>query len=403
MKFKNKILEQTGPGITAFNPSSDEAKLGEKISDETKRQNELKAQFDENFITVKIPYPNKFNQKMLVLPKGTATSFFNKGDYRISFFRFKEWDKNPKWAPYVPKENDLREILPDNTLKSFKLVDGTSFKLTLKRESDTPLKWVFNWYYDENDEAYDQNYYIGEFEIPKSYIDEEDGFWDKWGWIIMAGLSVAATALFPGAPGLWLSLAIDLVPAIEAYRDGSGPGVAIAIILALIPFGIAKIPGLGTITKSQADNLANKFVNALDEADIKRIYGELSKTEKNIFQRVFRQDPTKMLKSLDDAMWNNIINGLQTGQYTNKEIVNIINKLIKDGTLKYPDLVKWYQKSGIKRFGVELGATGLVVGGLYLYNKNKTSEVSKLIKSDTKNMSREEYNKRAEEGFNFEY
>jgi hypothetical protein len=54
--------------------------------------------------------------------------------------------------------------------------------------------------------------------------------------------------------------------------------------------------------------------------------------------------------------------------------------LIKDGSLKYPDLVKWYQKSGMKRFGVELGATGLVVGGAYLYGKKIKSDFREKIK-----------------------
>ena len=41
-------------------------------------------------------------------------------------------------------------------------------------------------------------------------------------------------------------------------------------------------------------------------------------------------------------------------------------------------MVKWYQKSGWKRFGIELGATGLVIGSAYGYGKYQKSKIENL-------------------------
>jgi hypothetical protein len=161
-----------------------------------------------------------------------------------------------------------------------------------------------------------------------------------------------------------------MIPAVEDAVKGNYLGATISTILAFLPAAFIKIPGVGTISQKEASTIAEKFANAADEQAIERIYRtELSDTQKKYFRTVFSQDPHKIFTELDKVFWNNISQGLQTGAYDAKELVKTINNLISEGKLKYPDLVKWYQKADVKRFGIDLGSVGLVIGAAYGYGK----------------------------------
>lgn len=387
------INEQTGIDFSTTEKNQ------EILRREQQKQQELKKDFIQKFDSYKIPIPNSASQngknvKDLLLPKGSKVKLFQKSEPRTDLFSFKNWG-GTKWEKYIPSENDLVYHLPDNTLRSFETPDGEFFKGQIKRIKDNPPTYSFDWYYNENNEPYNQAEVLGDTEIPDDFLSKEGGFWDTWGTWITAGLSVLATILFPGSIGLWLSVAIDLTQAIEDLAKGNNMGAFISTILALLPVGIGKIPGIGTITKKECDILANKFVNAKTEAEIVQIYNGLEEAEKKAFQTVFSQDPEKLLKSLDTVWWQNLSQGLQTGAYDPKELVSAINKMIHNKVLKYDDLVKWYQKANIKRFGIDLASTGLILGGTYGYGKYKQSKMFDdkfdFSKRKPKNYSPEEY------------
>lgn len=372
----DKLLSEQRMESLPGNPASG---FAAKDKDERELQTAMKGAFDDLFVFVNLP-PNDQKMKQLVLPKGSEIVYFQDKDNLLKFFGFDKWVNNQYWAEYVPTEEDLRNILPVGTLRSFKLYDGTSFRATLKRTSDKPVVYKFNWYFDQNGKPYNQSEQLEGFEIPKDYMEKEGGFWDKWGWIFMTAASVAAIMIFPGSLGLYLSLAIDMIPTVESVVKGNIPGAVISAILAFTSFGIAKIPGLGTITKEEAYSLAKKFANAKSKGEITRIYRGLSDPEKIKFQTIFNQDPQKLIKTLDNIQWQNLSQRLHTGSYSAKEMVSKLNELISVGAIKYPDAVKWWQKSGWKRFGVELGTTGFVVGSALAYGKIKSKQITNLAK-----------------------
>ncbi len=359
----NQLIEQTGEGLTTFET------LSNQVNSQLEKQRKSKEEFDSQFITFPIP-PNKFNVKDLIAPIGTQLQYVDKNDNLVNFFNFKNWLNNPTWSKYVPSDKDLKYIFPENKVIAFKLPDETLYKVQIRRISDNPLKWEFLWFYDNNGQPYDQQKILGDVKIPVDYLYDPDGFWEKWGQWIMAGLSVAALALIPPPAGLWISIGLDMIPAVEDAVKGNYLGATISTILAFLPAAFIKIPGVGTISQKEASTIAEKFANAADEQAIERIYRtELSDTQKKYFRTVFSQDPHKIFTELDKVFWNNISQGLQTGAYDAKELVKTINNLISEGKLKYPDLVKWYQKADVKRFGIDLGSVGLVMGAAYGYGK----------------------------------
>jgi hypothetical protein len=365
-----------GAGVSDWQVKAQQENIT-KIQAEKERQQQLKKDFDSKFIIIKIP-KNDFGVDNLTIPKGSGIKLWDKNTSRVNSF-FKSWF-GTDWERYLPKEDDLKYIFPDNTLRSFTVPDGTSYTSNLERVSDNPITWKFKWYYDDNGNPYNQKKELEGTEIPEDYLYKEDGFWDKWGPWILAGLSVLATILFPGAVGIWLSVGIDMIGAVQSLAEGDKMGALVSTILAFLPVGLGKIPGIGTITKEEAINLANKFAKATDEAQISNIYSKLSTKEQKYFQTVFSQDPEKIVKELDNVMFQKIVKGIPNQTYNAKELVDTINSMISSGKLKYDDMVRWYQKANIKRFGIDLGTTGLILGGTYAYGKYQQAKQTKQVK-----------------------
>lgn len=79
--------------------------------------------------------------------------------------------------------------------------------------------------------------------VPANSEDAENqakamrSFWDDWGqWILMGGSILVATFV-PGAQGLWISIGLDLVAAVDLYankKDNYGAGIS--TVLAFIPY-----------------------------------------------------------------------------------------------------------------------------------------------------------------------
>jgi hypothetical protein len=385
----NLVKEQTGQGITSVDYNSDQAKQGEQVAGEMKKQQDLKKSFNQKFITLNIPQ-NSQKIKQIVLPVGTKYYLFKPNDNRVDIF-FSSWEQDPEKSQSIPQEKDLKYYLPDNTLRSFRLPDGKYFSIRLRKISNDPPQWSFSWYYTKEGEIYDQSKFVNISEVPEDYLDKGDEFWDTWGSWIMAGLSVAALVIIPPPAGLWISVGIDMIQSVQDLAEGNYVGATIAAILALLPVAFIKIPGIGTISQKEATALAEKFANATDEAAVKTIYDGLSDVEKKYFRTVFSQDPHKIFTELDKVMWENISKGLQSGAYDAKQLVNTINKMISEGKLKYPDLVKWYQKADVKRFGVDLGATGLILGGTYAYGKYQQSKTGESLASKVTTEKKDSY------------
>jgi len=375
--FEKMMNEQEGRGSSiAVDPEGDRQKELEK-----QRQEILKKDFNTKFTSYKIP-TNQYGVKSLVLPKGTGLTFWKKNEDRVKGF-FKSWEGS-QWDSYIPKNKDFDFIFPDDTLRAFRLPDGEFFTGRVKRVSDNPLTYAFVWYYDENDNPYKQEDYLRGTEIPDDFLEKEQGFWDKWGGWIIAGLSMLIAATVPGMQGLLLSALIDLIQVGYSLHEGDTFGAVISAIMMFVPFIGASIKGLGTISKSKALELAEKFGQAESKAQVNLIYEGLSDADKILFRTVFSQDPEKLMNFISQKQWELLADGLKTGLFDKKDFVKTVNELIASGKIQYPELAKWWQKNpNLARFGLDLGLSGLVLlggkGYTYYDEKKKEKEINKQI------------------------
>jgi hypothetical protein len=375
--FEKIINEQEGRGSSiALDPEGDRQKELEK-----QRQGDLKKDFNSKFTSYKIP-TNQYGVKSLILPKGTGLTFWKKNEDRVKKF-FKSWEGS-QWDSYIPKNKDFDFIFPDDTLRAFRLPDGEFFSGRVKRVSDNPLTYAFDWYYDENDNPYKQEDYLSGTEIPDDFLTKEEGFWDKWGSWIIAGLSMLIAATVPGMQGLLLSALVDLVQVAYSLSEGDTFGAVISAIMMFVPFIGASIKGLGTISKSKALELAEKFGQAESRAQVNLIYEGLSDADKILFRNVFSQDPAKLMNFINQKQWQLLADGLKTGLFDVKDFVKTVNELISSGKIQYPELAKWWQKNpSLTRLGIDLGLSGLVLlgGREYAKSQQKKDEEKQIKKT----------------------
>lgn len=393
------LNEQEGRGSSLqLDPERDR-----RIEIEKQRQQQLKIDFDSKFVVVKIPPKNSAKANTLILPKGTDFKIWEPNESRVNSY-FKSW-VGTTLDEYVPEENELRKIFPDGTLHNFKIPDGTEFIGKLKRISDKPLVWDFIWWYNKNGTPYNQNEYLGDTEIPDDYMYKEDGFWDKWGaWIIMA-TSVALAVLIPPPAGLILSALVELVPAVQQFSEGDNVGGIISVVLALSPFvGSSLIK----ISSKEAKILAQKFARA-NPQDINSIYNKLTPELKKAFQSVFRNDPRIMGKEFEKIMWSQITQGLERKLIDPKQLLIEINKQLK--TMPYSEVAKWWERTGLKRFGFDISVTAGGLATAYFVGKqeaekesekNKEKESKKAVEKikdpNVKKISKDDYIKQLERG-----
>lgn len=378
--FEKMMNEQGGVGGTGVSDWQVQASQEDlaKHEKEKKRQEQLKNEFNSKFITYKTP-TNKYKVQNLTIPSESAVTLWKKNEDRVRKF-FKSWEGS-QWSNYIPNNKDFDNLFPDDTLRAFTLPNGEFFTGRVKRVSENPLKYEFDWYYDNNDNPYDQNEILGDIEIPDDFLFKEEGLWDKWGGWIMAGLSMLIAAVIPGMQGLLLSALVDLVQVAYSLSQGDKFGALISTIFMFIPFIGPSIKGLGRISKAKAVELAEKFAVAESKAQVDLIYEGLSESDKIIFRTVFSQDPDKIMKLLDQKYWDMLADGLRNTTFDKADFVKSVNELIRSGRIQYPELAKWWQKNpGMTKFGIDLGASGLVLLGAKIYadSEKKKGEEQKM-------------------------
>lgn len=373
-KIMNEQGGMGGAGVSDWQVKASQEELA-KHEKEKKRQEELKKDFISKFTSYKIPR-NKYDVQNLTLPKGSVVTFWKKDEDRVKKF-FKSWE-GTQWNNYIPNNRDFDYLLPDNTLRAFTLPDGEFYTGRVKRVSDNPLKYEFDWYYNNNDNPYNQNEILGDVEIPDDFLTKEEGFWDKWGGWITAGLSMLIAAVVPGMQGLLLSALIDLAQVAYSLSQGDKFGAVISGIFMFLPFIGPSIKGLGRISKAKANELAEKFVVAESKAQVDLIYEGLDDADKILFRTVFSEDPQKIMKLIDEKYWDMLSDGLKSSTFDKTDFVKSVNELINSGRIQYPELAKWWQKNpGMTKFGIDLGLSGLVLLGAKKYadyEKNKAEE-----------------------------
>jgi len=194
--------------------------------------------------------------------------------------------------------------------------------------------------------------------------------WDAWGqWALMGG-SILAACFIPGAQGLWISIGLDVIAAADLYfnkKDNFGAGIA--GILAFVPL-IGKSLKIGQVSVEMAQSLAQKLAKLNSEELVLEAIEKMSKQEKYIVQQILKQDPNTL---------NNLIKGVVSSKVATKQealrVVVKINNLLKSGQLPKASAAAFYKNLNLKRFGFDLGISGLVIvaGESLRYYFNKKS------------------------------
>jgi len=265
---------------------------------------------------------------------------------------------NEYTAAWVP--SNWSKIITLNSVSTFKTPDGKIWRATINHPTLQNLKgswqdlykldpqpngWKFAGYYDDA-----RTVFKGVSGPPEA----EESFWDEWKYWILGGASIIAAIVIPGIGGILLSISIDLVSAALQYSEGDTVGAGISTVLAFIPVIGKFIPGL-KVSNQVAEKLAKEFAPLTDEAAI------IAKIESDALTQ---QEKYFMKKLLSNSM----------------DVVSKLNVLIKNKTLDKIKAEKLYKSLGLKRFGFDLGVSGIVMaaGGYLKYYLEKLNEIKNM-------------------------
>jgi hypothetical protein len=286
---------------------------------------------------------------------------------------------NEYTAAWVP--SNWSKIITLNSVSTFKTPDGKIWRATINHPTLQNLKgswqdlykldpqpngWKFAGYYDDA-----RTVFKGVSGPPEA----EESFWDEWKYWILGGASIIAAIVIPGIGGILLSISIDLVSAALQYSEGDTVGAGISTVLAFIPVIGKFIPGL-KVSNQVAEKLAKEFAPLTDEAAIiaKIESDALTQQEKYFMKKLLAEDPKKLAALIEKEMFNNVTAS------NSMDVVSKLNVLIKNKTLDKIKAEKLYKSLGLKRFGFDLGVSGIVMaaGGYLKYYLEKLNEIKNM-------------------------
>jgi len=179
-------------------------------------------------------------------------------------------------------------------------------------------------------------------------------FWEDYGPTILNIASVAVAVLGPATwPLLLTSAGLDLSAAKMQYEQGDVEGAKLSALLSLTPFlgkFAIKVP------KVDADDLAQKFVNAATKSDVDRIVSTLTNDELKTLQSLQELGDIKKIQSM----------------VNDPEVKLAINKSAKN--------ISGISKKSIQRAGVELSSSGIALAGMW--NKMITQELRDISRKE---------------------
>lgn len=296
---------------------------------------------------------------------------------------------NRKTQMWIP--SDWSKIIKINSVSTFTTPDNKTYKASLRHPKldelgkkkatwdqfymldPEPNNWKFYGYFTDQGTAFNG-------------LKEVESFWDEWKYWILAGASIVAFIVIPGIGGLLLSIGIDLVAGAMQYAEGDTMGAGISVILAFLPVIGKVIPAL-KVSEEVATKLAKQFapLNSADEV-LDAVKGlnpqiKLSQQERYLMQKLISEDPKKLTALIEKEMFGHIT------QTNGAEIVSKLNELIKTKVLDKVKAEKIYKSLGLKRFGFDLTASGLIIyAGIkveeYLNKKAQQQAFQGILPSD---------------------
>jgi hypothetical protein len=262
----------------------------------------------------------------------------------------------------TPDNKTYRASFKHPKLEQFRNVSAAEFQQKFYAMYPEPNGWRFVGYYSDQGSGF-----VG--------VEAEKTFWEEWKYWILGGASIIAAIVIPGIGGILLSIGIDLVSAALQYSEGDTIGAGISTVLAFIPVIGKFVPGL-KVSNKVAEKLAKEFAPLTDEAAIiaKIESDALTQQEKYFMRKLLAEDPKKLAALIEKEMLSNVTAS------NSMDVVSKLNVLMKNKTLDKIKAEKLYKSLGLKRFGFDLGVSGIVMGaGGYLkYYLEKLNEIKKL-------------------------
>lgn len=350
--------------------------VGSKIT--RGKANPLSEQEDNASTLVKILRPDG---KIMYAPKGTEIlsvfdqSSMDGGRFKESLKNFISKEKgglgNNRTQAWIP--SNWSKIITLNSISQFRTPDGKQYKSVIIHPTLQNIKGTWQDFYQVPADPYGWKFagYYNDTrtEVFKS-IEPTKGFWDEWKYLILAGASILAAIIIPGIGGLILSIGIDLVSAGMQYLEGDTLGSGISVILAFIPVIGKAIPAL-KISEEVAGNIAKGLAPLKTEAEIIAHVKKLPQTERYFMQKLLSEDPKKLTALIEKEIYQNV------KPENVSDIVKNLNELIKTKKLDKVGATKWYKSLGLKRFGFDVSASGLVLWGGAKYGEFLNNKAQK--------------------------
>jgi hypothetical protein len=316
---------------------------------------------------LKTPYDELTKNNSIAIPIDSKIYLWNSGDDRQKTI-FGNWF-NTGWEEYIPKEDYLKKLIPDNTLRRFTTPDGKTYYTHLIRTTEKePFYYKFNGYKDEKGNLYDQKKYVGK--IPRLLV-KGNWFEENWAFLAQIAASLAVGIATAGQSLVVQALAqlsVDLVFTAKQLSEGDNVGALMTFILGLTPV-IGRLSKFGT--KAPLEFLSkkgNELSKIKDPKTLSLFYQSLKGEEKVLMTRLIEQTPAELKKMAEEGF------------------SNAMKKAIKDGTInleKIPQSQRLWWKQFLVEPGVGLGA-GVGVGAVVAkQEQEKALEKTKsIIKGD---------------------
>ena len=358
----SSLLPPIGPGFSQQMSA---------IDNELNKKTEKDFLIKHNAFISKTP-PNFYKTNNILLPRSvgknvTKYSNFNQTGAELQRDFFKSWF-NTEWETYVPKGNDLSEILPNGTLRSF-TINNRQYIATLKRVNDTPpYYYKFNGYVDVAEGLpYNPEVYFNKEDIPYRLQYHEESTWEKYGNDILIASSFVLGFFFPGAWMAPILMSLNLAAVVNSLIQNKEADAMIFLVFAFLP-EIKYALGLKEISAAEAKQLALAFEKATTEQAMKDAMNALPTKLRDKAYKVLQKNPKVVAKEIDKAISKGVSN--LTKEQT-QELTIKLNQFIKEGLVNPKSAKNWLQKLGtagktISKLGVELVA----ISGLHKLLQN---------------------------------
>ena len=304
------LQEQTIAGMPT---SSQQQTMG--LSKE--REDEKKEFLTKNKI-FKTPYNELTKSSSIVIPADSKVSLWNSEDSRQKGM-FGKWF-NTAFEEYIPKEDYLKKLFPDNTLRSFTTSDGIRYITWIERITEKePYYYRFYGYRDNKLNPYDQEKYAGK--IPE--LLEKSWFRENASIIAQVAVSLLVGFLTGGQTLLFQAitqLGVDIAFALPYIEKGDNIGAAICVIMGLIPVG-GRLSKFGVKSNINFLSKHGKVLSEITEVDdLIKWYEKLDVPDKLLMSRVFKQTEGELKNMTSKSLIKGFSQAVDKGTVVLKEI-----------------------------------------------------------------------------------